>query len=79
MWLRSQGACNGPEPVPEDFSPDGLEELPEFEVPEQLPLPTWETPPPPKVRPGLLAQAQARGLNAAMDNKLAAHCEHAGA
>jgi len=42
------GICNGPEPNPEDFGPDDLEELPEFVVPEQLPLPTWEAPPPPK-------------------------------
>eukprot|EP00967_Tisochrysis_lutea_P048737 scaffold59609_cov21-Tisochrysis_lutea.AAC.2 len=44
----AQGICNGPEPNPEDFGPDDLEELPEFVVPEQLPLPTWEAPPPPK-------------------------------
>eukprot|EP00983_Pelagomonas_calceolata_P083986 1156271-Pelagomonas_calceolata.AAC.12 len=48
----AQGICNGPEPNPEDFGPDDLEELPEFVVPEQLPLPTWEAPPPPKRKKG---------------------------
>lgn len=40
-----QGVTNGPEPRLEDFPIDGeLEPLPEFEEPQEKPLPVWEMP-----------------------------------
>lgn len=35
---------NGSEPMPEDFPPEALEMVPEFQPPEDAPLPQWTGP-----------------------------------